>query len=243
MQAQERMYENTGTWNPAVGCEWGCVYCKDSFQAILKRFMGKKCEGCKTYKPHYHPERLNRIPSGKQNIFVFGNGDIAFYDEEFVIKTIMLIPAYISRHPNNAKKTFYFQSKDPLVFEKYLDYFKTIPNITLITTLETNRDEGYNKISKAPPPSERALDFKTLDFPRKIVTVEPILDFDLGDFFWMLKNINPLMIYMGYNSRPKKITLPEPSLEKFYGLKKLLTTAGIEVVLKNKDRLKAEEIK
>ena len=235
MQVQQRMYEKTKTWNPAVGCDHDCIYCVPSFQRILKR---QQCKDCKIFKPQYHPERLNRIPSGYQNIFVFGNGDVSFYDIEFVVETIMSISHYISRHKNNTKKTFYFQSKDPSCFEKYLDHFNIIPNITLLTTLETNRDKDYEKISKAPPPSERAIDFYLLNFPRKIVTIEPIMDFDLKIFYQMLKSINPLKVYMGYNSRPKKVSLPEPSLEKLYCLKKLLTTAGIEVVLKNQDRLR-----
>lgn len=239
MQTQQRMYDETKTWNPGVGCEWDCIYCKDSFQAILKRFQGKKCEGCRTYKPHYHPERFNRIPSGYKNIFVFGNGDISFYADHFVIKTLLTIKNYLSRSAANEKKTFFFQSKDPRAFEKYLLYFKSLRKwIVLITTLETNRDEGYEKISKAPPPSERALVFKKLDYPWKIVTVEPILDFDLEEFSKILIEIKPYRIYMGYNSRPKNISLPEPSLEKFYLLKDRLTNAGIEVVLKNQDRLR-----
>lgn len=238
MQTQQRMYEETNTWNPAVGCNWDCIYCKDSFQAILKRFQGKKCEGCRTYKPHYHPERFNKIPSGSKNIFVFGNGDVSFYDKEFVIKTIMVISNYISRHKNNAKKTFYFQSKNPICFEKYLDYFKAIPNVVLLTTLETNRDEGYEKISKAPPPTKRALDFKELDFPRKIITIEPIMDFDLYPFFLMIDKIDPMMIYMGYNSRPKKISLPEPSLMLFNNLYTLFTDWNYQITLKNQDRLR-----
>jgi len=232
------MYEKTKTWNPAVGCEWGCIYCEFTFQAVLKRFQGKNCEGCRTYKPHYHPERFNRIPSGSNNIFVFGNGDISFYTKAFVMKTLWVVDDYIKRHPNNAKKTFYFQSKNPACFEHYLESFKTFPNITLLTTIETNRSVGYEKISRAPIPAERALDFGLLDFPKKIVTIEPIMDFDPDVFFRMLEWINPLMVYMGYNSKPKKVSLPEPSLEKFYELKELLTTAGIEVILKNKDRLR-----
>jgi hypothetical protein len=63
------------------------------------------------------------------------------------------------------EKTFYLQSKKPACFEPFL---KLLPkNVILVTTLETNRDEGYDKFSKAPPPSERYQQFKALRLPQE----------------------------------------------------------------------------
>ena len=102
-----------------------------------------------------------------------------------------------------------------------------------MTTLETNRDEGYERVSKAPVPSVRFKDFYELDFPRKVVTIEPVMDFDLDEFFeWMmkLKDQGSLeYVWFGYNSNPDKVQLPEPSEEKAQEFVDLLMAAGIEV--------------
>lgn len=42
------------TWNPIVGCTYGCSYCYA--RRFAKRFS--KCEKCRHFIPHLHPERL-----------------------------------------------------------------------------------------------------------------------------------------------------------------------------------------
>ncbi len=149
------MYRNTKTWNPFVGCLHDCVYCKPSFKAQLKR-QKKRCLDCYNYKPHIHRERLERIPSIKI-VFVVGNGDISFCPIEF---TKEIIEAIKKHNKRCSYKTYYFQSKNPRYFQHFL---KDLPsNAILLTTLETNRDEGYRKISKAPLPTKRFQDFLAL---------------------------------------------------------------------------------
>jgi hypothetical protein len=217
------MYAETKTWNPFLGCEYNCVYCKPSFQATIARFTrlsGRDCDACLQYQPHEHPERLTRIPSARI-IFVFGDGDITFARPEFVGFTIQKIKECLLQ---GARKTFYFQSKNPTCFKQYLDDLRPIQeNVVLLTTLETNRDEGYEKISKAPPPSERFADFAALDWSRKIVTVEPVMKFDLDEFVSHILIATPEAVYLGYNSRPLKVQLPEPPQEKFWALQQALS--------------------
>jgi len=111
------MYPETETWNPFVGCRNSCVYCVPAFQRQLKRWAKNNCQGCYNYEPHYHPERLERIPSAKV-IFVCGNGDIAYCRQSYVRDGI--IPA-IKRHNERCSyKTYYFQSKFPRYFENFL---------------------------------------------------------------------------------------------------------------------------
>jgi hypothetical protein len=155
-----------------------------------------------------HPERLKRIPSAKI-IFVCGDGDISFCPPEYTFKIIERIREHNRRCPH---KIYYFQSKDPRYFEQFLDYFPY--NVVLLTTLETNRDQGYDKISKAPKPSIRFKRFLRLNYPRKGVTIEPIMDFDLEILLSWMRSIKPEIVYVGYNSRPKQVQLPEPSLRK-----------------------------
>ena len=50
-----------------------------------------------------------------------------------------------------------------------------------------------------------------LGWPRKVVTIEPVLDFDLMEFPQMIKALAPEYVWLGLNSRPKQVPLPEPS--------------------------------
>lgn len=218
------MYPETKTWNRSVGCLYDCIYCKPSFQRQLKRVARHiNCEACDTYEPHNHPERTT-IPSFPI-VFVYGTGDIAFYDPSQVRTTFEII----DHHKPRMFKLYYFQSKNPVCFNRYLDWFKAnTDKIILLTTLETNRDEGYDKISKATPPSQRFRDFKNLDYPRKVVTIEPVLDFDLEEFFGWIVSLRGLeYVWFGFDS--KKCGLPEPSEEKAQRFVDELQACGIEV--------------
>jgi hypothetical protein len=104
--------------------------------------------------------------------------------------------------------------------------------VVLLTTLETNRDAGYSEFSNAPSPSERYRQFLDLDYPRKVVTVEPIMDFDLETFTEWIFKLEPEYVWLGYNSRPRQVQLPEPSTGKFRELVRILELAGIPVRLK-----------
>lgn len=224
-----KMYPETKTWNPFLGCLFDCVYCEPSFKKVLRWISRRnKCQDCRDYRPHYHPERLrtSNIPSAK-TIFVFGQGDITFCEPEYVREVFRVI----RKHKPKKRKEYYWQSKNPKCLEQYIGEYPR--NSILVTTLETNRDEGYELISKAPVPSVRFRDFLGLDYPRKVVTIEPVIDFDLNEFLeWMmaLKDQGSLeYIWYGYNSNPDKVQLPEPSEEKAQEFVDLLKEAGVEV--------------
>ena len=222
------MYPETKTWNPFVGCLFDCVYCEPSFKRQIKRVAWKiRCNECLHYIPHYHPDRLRRIPSAPI-VFVCGTGDIYFCRESFVWE----IFEGIDNHRPRIKKTYYFQSKDPICFNKYLDWFnENQDKVILLTTLETNRDEGYGKISKAPLPSKRFKDFYELDYPRKVVTIEPVLKFDHTKFlswFLDLKDQSSLeYVWFGFDS--KKCGLSEPTIKEAQAIVDQLKYFGTEV--------------
>lgn len=222
---KNRMYSEAKTWNPYKGCEFDCIYCKPSFQAICKIY--NVCELCKKYVPHYHPERLAKIPNAKI-VFVCGNGDITFCKPEFVRRIIDAIKEKNKTHP---EITYYVQSKNPICLRQYIGEFPK--NVILITTIETNRDKGYEKISKAPKPTKRFIDFKNITWKRKVVTIEPVMDFDEEIFLDWMKRINPEYVWIGYNSRPNDVQLPEPSKEKLLLFIKKLRDAGLEVKVKD----------
>lgn len=224
-----KMYPETKTWNPFLGCLYDCVYCDPSFKRVLRWIGGRiGCQDCRDYRPHEHPERLRtaRIPSARI-VFVFGQGDMSFCDPGYVRKTF----GVIRRHKPRVRKDYYWQSKNPACLEQYLGEYPR--GSILVTTLETNRDEGYGLISRAPVPSVRFRDFLELDYPRKVVTIEPVIDFDLDEFLrWMLelRDQGSLQyVWYGYNSNPDKVQLPEPSVEKPQRFVDLLKAAGVEV--------------
>lgn len=204
------MYPNTKTWNPFVGCNFDCDYCEKSFKRQLKRVGGTiGCADCSNYKPHYHPERLKKIPSAPI-VFVCGTGDISFCDRNYTLRIIDSIKKHKPRKP----KTFYFQSKAPQYFKEFLGEFPE--NVILLTTLESNRDGQSQEISKAPPPSVRWSGILGLDYPRKVVTIEPVMDFDEPNFLnWILRlRDQGSLEYVWFGFDSKKCGLPEPSIEK-----------------------------
>ncbi|MEJ5327451.1 MAG: hypothetical protein WHU54_04285 [Candidatus Bathyarchaeia archaeon] len=225
-KTRTNMYANVKTWNPFVGCNHDCVYCDASFQRQLKRWAKSNCKACYNFTPHYHPDRLRRLPSA-ETIFVCGNGDIAFCETSFIEKIVDRITEHYARSP---EKTYYFQSKNWASASRLLPLLEDKPfNAIILETLETNRDEGYRRISKAPMPSQRHKTFLELNHLRKVITAEPLLDFDVDVFFEMIAKTEPEYVWIGYNSKPALISLPEPTLDKTKQLIKLLKSSGLEV--------------
>lgn len=224
------MYDDTKTWNPFKGCRFDCVYCEYTFKKQAKR-QKQICTDCYNYVPHYHPERLklSKIPS-TQTIFVCGNSDISFCRAKY---TFQIIEAIKKRNKRRPEKTYYFQSKRPDYFAPFLSDLPT--NSIILTTLETNRDKGYRQISKAPVPTVRYKQFLSLDYPRKVVTIEPVMDFDLDVFVDWIKSIDPEYVWLGYNSKPKQIQLTEPDEEKMFRF--------IIELKKNKIHIKGKELR
>lgn len=219
--SKSRMYDGVETWNPCRGCKFGCTYCGPSFKKLAKMVKGP-CDDCRSFEPHCHPERLLKVPKGGDMLFVCSSGDISFCPPDF-FRRIMDAVA-------DDERTVLLQSKDPSYFKQFLNELPL--NVMLGTTLETNRDEGYGEISSAPVPSVRWRDFMDLHCPRKAVTVEPIMDFDLCVFTGIIIDIAPEIVWVGYNSTPHAAPLPEPSEAKIALFIRGLRRIGIQVRLK-----------
>jgi DNA repair photolyase len=200
------MYEGVKSWNPFVGCRFGCVYCKRSFQRQAKRWR-KWCEKCYNYEPHFHPEKLKRMPSAK-TIFACAFGDIWWAKDKWIKQILETIA-------KRKDRTFYLQSKSPDVFARFVDKDLIPENVVLGTTIETSYEQfDYDKISQAPHPVERYETMRELSYLGYpcYVTIEPILDFDLEEMVEWIRCIKPKLVYVGYDNHGCK--LPEPPLEK-----------------------------
>ncbi|MEM1528493.1 MAG: DUF5131 family protein, partial [Sulfolobales archaeon] len=142
-------------------------------------------------------------------VFVSDMGDL-FCDEipdEWILKVL----EHVGRFPNTY---FLFLTKNP---SRYLEFTRKFPpNAVLGATIETDSDALYLEsrppISRAPPPSARYRAMAELDWPMKFVSVEPVLDFDLERFTKWIREIDPFMVYVGYDNYGHR--LPEPPMEK-----------------------------
>lgn len=205
-----------------VGCEHNCLYCVPSFQRQMKR-QRQNCLTCYLYKPHPHLERLcNKPPRTNEDEFIFfpSASDWAFIPQDAGEYAIEYIRRYSDRY-------FLCQTKDPSCFSRW-DFPK---NAILAITLETNRDTS--NISEAPIPRKRWLAFKDYQHRLKIITIEPILDFDFEPFVAWLKEIKPQpKIYLGYDNH--NCHLDEPSGIKTEKLIRILEANEFKVIRKGK---------
>jgi len=118
---------------------------------------------------------------------------------------------------------FLLLTKNPY---RYIDHLPNIPeNCILGATIETNgwgsnRRSFYQEISEAPHPLERLdalIKVREVGRPHEVmVSIEPILDFDLDFFLGKLRKISPDFVVVGYDNYNNR--LPEPSLKKTLGL-------------------------
>ena len=138
----------------------------------------------------------------------------------------------VLEHTSKYNNTYLFQTKYPIRFLEFIRSFNQ--DCILGTTLETNRN--YD-LSIAPLPIERWMQFKLLnDYKvRMMVSIEPIMDFDLENFLYMLRKIKPEFISIGADS--KKNDLIEPSSKKIKELIYHLKGFTKVIVKKNLNRL------
>lgn len=199
----------THTWNIIKGkCPYDCEYC------YMKVFPQKDLQfHCK--------EMLTNL--GKGNFIFVGSSCDMFADgiKKSWIKDIL---AKCRLYDN----TYLFQTKNP---ERFLEFIDLFPDKTIFgTTIETNREVGL-RYSKSPPIINRMSAMRKIK-GRKMITIEPIFDFDVVRFIEDLQMIKPEWINIGADS--KGHNLPEPSKEK---IQELIDSCRCFTEVKIKDNL------
>jgi len=186
----------THMWSPVRGrCSHDCVYC------YMKRW-GKQ-------KPILldHRELMFDLGVGR---FIFVCHTVDLFAADIPADWISKVLAHCRLYPRNR---YLFQSKNPA---RMLGFIGEFPLDTVLgTTIETNRI-SYN-VSKAPPPGERAEAIgKLAQGFETMVTIEPIIDFDIDEMLGLIIVARPTWVNIGADSKGHK--LPEPSKEKIDGL-------------------------
>ena len=108
-------------------------------------------------------------------------------------------------------------------------------NTILGTTIETNRKTP----SKAPHTQNRRDAMKDI-YNRKMVTIEPIMDFDLEILVDWIRLIKPEFVNIGADS--KGHNLPEPSWDKIQRLIEKLEKFTKVNLKDNLQRIKQKEV-
>ena len=183
----------THTWNAIKGkCSHDCSYC------YMKRFP---------QNPIRLDEKELKTNLGEKNFIFVGSSTDMFADDvpkEWIFK--------ILEHCNNYPKNKYlFQTKNPKRFHYFLHWIPK--NSILGITMETNDMINYEKYSKAPLPSWRISEFDKLpEEIQKMITIEPIMDFNVMTFHLWLEKCKPEFVNIGADST--RNNLPEPPREK-----------------------------
>lgn len=200
----------THTWNPIKGiCYHGCSYC------YMRKWWPQMKE------QELRPDELKTNLGAGNYIFV-GSG-IDMFSQNVESYWIQQVLEYCKKFDN----TYLFQTKNPHRFQDFKYRFPT--KSILCTTLETNRRYPELMI-KSQSPYSRMYYMKELTGVKKMITIEPVIDFDTKDFVRWIKEIDPNQINIGADSGRNNLPKPPPNeLKKFIFALKM---AGLNVHLK-----------
>jgi len=188
----------------------------------MKLAEGRLRHMYKGFDPMFIKERLKHVPT-RGFIFVSDMGDLfGSWVPSRWIKSVFNAIIY-----SGSKATFLFLTKDPTRYHEFLDYYRR--NMLFGTTIESNTyyQDLYTGV-KPPSPYRRYLAMRELpEDVRRFISVEPILKFNHNRFVKWIDDINPELIYIGYDNYHNK--LPEPRLKDTKRLIDTLESLGYRV--------------
>lgn len=181
----------THTWNPIKGkCPHDCSYC------YCKRYYN---ESHPQPELHLDPREL-KVDLGEGN-FIFVGSSCDMWAKAVPMKWIELVLEKCQAHHNH----YLFQSKNP---DRFCPYGMLFPLQTIFgTTIESN----YLSSGLAPTPYHRYEAMREMP-GHKMVSIEPIMNFDLGVMVNWIRGIAPDFVSIGADSKGHH--LPEPSADK-----------------------------
>ena len=195
----------THTWNPIKGeCPHNCSYCY--VKKIHKRFGLAE-------RPSIVSERFGYTLG--RNKFIFVGSAFDCWAENVPDDWIRHIISFVAG--NSPQNAFLFQTKNPA---RFLEWMPEIPNsVRFCVTLESSRNypEYYGN---SPAIVERVEAFAKITRP-KMITIEPVLDFDTSYFVRLIQNCgNVHQVNIGADSGRNH--LQEPPREKLEALLDIL---------------------
>lgn len=203
----------THTWNPIKGeCSHNCSYC---YMKVWKQ------------KPIRLVDKELEDDLGEGN-FIFVGSSTDMFAEDVNYGWVMQVLKVCRNYPKNK---YLFQTKNPKRLKNFKSQFPK--DFVIGTTLESNR--SYVQFSKAPDIGERV---SYMQWDNVMITIEPIMDFDLEPFVNVIKRIKPRWVNIGADSKGHK--LPEPSPEKIELLIAELRKFTEVKIKKNLKRLRGE---
>lgn len=214
---KSNMYQGwiTHTWNTIKGkCPHGCEYC----------YMKKWGE-----QPDLHfDEKELKANLGEDNFIFVGSSCDMFagaIHSEWIFETL--------KHCKEFANKYLFQSKNPSRIKRLMHYLP--PDSIAGTTIETDRI--YKEMGNAPPPGVRSRSMAIISRSlNTMVTVEPIMAFNLNILVMFIENCKPKWVNIGANTN-YKIKLPEPEPEKILALIDRLEKFTEVKIKKNLNRL------
>ena len=220
----------THTSNPIKGlCPHECCYCY--MKPIYNRFK---------LDPNFRLDvkELN-ANLGNGNFIFLGSSTDMFAN---IVPTEWILKVY--DHCNQyGQNKYLFQSKNPVRFlEPGLinhPLMQKKGDLFFATTLETNREQPT--VSNAQSMSER---MQAMGKLREagfgvMITMEPIMDFDLNDVMAMMQYVQPFQVNIGCNTS-RSVHLPEPSRDKIIELVHALRQYTSVVLKANSSRILGE---
>ncbi len=194
------------TWNPYGGCKHHC-YGDGCWAARQAPRIPRYKDGFD--HPKLFESELNKRFRGDAVVFVSSMGDLfgEWVPDDWINEVIHAM----EKSPN---VTFFLETKNPARYRGFTEMLRmTSPNTILSTTIETNREY---RVSNAPLVWNRFDPFRMLMWPRKHVSIEPIMKFDLDILVKWMREINPVLVSVGYDNY--NCGLPEPTLNETLAL-------------------------
>jgi hypothetical protein len=188
------MFPDCYTYTPVGGgpCPGGCSYCIVAQKIIPWQIQLGNEKYIGDLRLVEDPLKTKLVVPDGYKVFVCNLVELWIYPD----KIISQILAHCNKFPET---TFLYHTKYPHRYLKFMDEFP--PKSILGVTIETNR---LYYVSNAPNTSERKNTMKEITQFPKTVTIEPIMAFDLEIFIEWLKEINPVYISIGADSRELK---------------------------------------